>query len=303
MTGAAYLLLYAAAVTFLAPPLLWRLTRRGRNPRWGIAAWLTAVVGALAGWTSGIVMILAAGLSAFPDSSVLVLCLELLGFPESVARTGPLSWSIVVLAGVVVSAVVGVRVVGSILGLRRRSLEHARTARIVGLPTDRPDVFVLSADRPAAYCVVGRPDTIVVTTAAMATLDDTELSAVLAHEDAHIAGRHHHLLMVLRALARHLRYLPLFPRGADAVAELLEMCADDEAARRHGIRPLVAGMISLAGPAPGLAVAATAVAARVERLLDPADRATRWWHQVAITAVVIAIVTTPVVINVLCSHH
>lgn len=303
MTGAAYLLLYAAAVSFLSPPLLVRLTRRGLSPRWSVAVWLTAVLGALGGWTVGIALILAAGLRSFPHSSALVLCLELLGVPETVARTGPLSWSIAVVGGVVVSTIVVVKVGRSIIGLRRRSRAHAEAARIVGAPTEQSNVFVLDAERPAAYCVVGRPDTIIVTTAAVATLDDHQLAAVLAHEDAHIAGRHHHLLMVLRALATHLRHLPLFTRGADAVAELLEMCADDAAARRHGIRPLVSGMLSLAGPTPGLAVAATAVAARARRLIDPADRTSLRCNRIALTAAVVVMVGAPIVINVICHHH
>ncbi len=89
-------------------------------------------------------------------------------------------------------------------------------------------------DRPAAYCVVGRPpNAIVVTSAALRSLSRSELKAVLAHEkNAHISGRHHYILMVLRAVALTLPRLPLFARAERCVAELLEMCADDTAARR-----------------------------------------------------------------------
>jgi peptidase M48-like protein len=144
-----------------------------------------------------------------------------------------------------------------------------------------------------------------VTTAAVAALDGPQLDAVLAHENAHLAGRHHQLLMVLRALAARLAHLPLFARGAAAVADLLEMCADDGAARRHGPRPLVAGMLALASPPPptaGLAVAATAAAARAHRLSTPARRSTRWCHRVATSAVITVTVAAPVVVNVLCHH-
>jgi len=139
----------------------------------------------------------------------------------------------------------------------------------------------------------------------VAALDGPQLDAVLAHENAHIAGRHHQLLMVLRALAARLAYVPLFTRGAGAVAELLEMCADDRAARRHGPRSLVAGMLALAAPPPpagGLAVAATATAARAHRLLVPARPSTRWCHRVATSAVIAAMIAAPVVVNVLCHH-
>ena len=43
--------------------------------------------------------------------------------------------------------------------------------------------------QPAAYCVPGRPATIVLTSGALAVLDPAQLTAVLAHERAHLAGR------------------------------------------------------------------------------------------------------------------
>jgi Zn-dependent protease with chaperone function len=300
MTAAAYLLAYAALVTWLSPPLLSRLTRRGVSPRLGVAAWLSAIVGALLAWAAAGVILVA----AFLDSSALVLCLELFGLGETVATPRPLSIALLIFAGLLASVVVTVKVTRAVLRLRLRSREHAAAARIVGVPTHRPDVFVVTADRPAAYCVVGRPHAIVVTSAAVETLDESQLAAVVAHEDAHLSGRHHHLLMVLRALASALPLLPLFTRGAAEVADLLEMCADDSAARRHGTRPLVAGMIMLAGrmPAAGLAVAANAVIARAARLMDPARRGTRWCHRLLVSATISAIVSAPVVVNVLCHH-
>lgn len=61
-------------------------------------------------------------------------------------------------------------------------MEHAHTARILGAPTTRPGVVILAAEEAAAYCVAGRPDAIVVTSGAGATLGEPELAAVLAHE-------------------------------------------------------------------------------------------------------------------------
>jgi len=305
VTSTVYLLLYGAMVTWLAPaPLSW-LTRRGTNPRLGVAAWVTAMAGVLVAWVAAVVVVAVSLVRGGPDSSVVVLCLELLGVPEREAMLGAFAATGLLAVGVLISAVVTVGVGRTVLGLRAHSAEHADAARIIGTPTDADGVFVVAGERPAAYCVVGRLDTIVVTTAAVRALDGPELDAVLAHEGAHIAGRHHHLLMVLRALAASLAHLPLFTRGAAAVAELLEMCADDTAARRHGPRPLVAGMLALASPLPpsgGLAVAATATAARARRLLDPAGRSTRWCHRVATSATIAATIGAPVVVNVLCHH-
>lgn len=114
--------------------------------------------------------------------------------------------SVVLIAvGTLTSGFVVMRIGRCLSRLRARSHEHARAARIVGRPTDHPNVVVVEADRPAAYCVVGRPNAIIVTSAAMKSLNRSQLKAVLAHENAHISGRHHHILMALRALGAHCR--------------------------------------------------------------------------------------------------
>lgn len=304
MTAATLLLAYAALVTWLSPPLLSRLTRRGVSPRLGVAAWLCAIAGVLLAWAVAVSILAAAGVRGISNTAAMEFCLKLVGLPA--ATPSPAGMAVLIVVGLVASAVVTVKVTRAVLGLRLRSREHALAARIVGQPTGRPDVFVVAAERLAAYCVVGRPHAIVVTSAAMETLDESQLAAVLAHEEAHLSGHHHHLLMVLRALAASLPLLPLFTRGAAEVADLLEMCADDSAARRHGTRPLIAGMIMLAGPTPspasGLAVAANAVLVRVTRLMDPAQPGTRYCHRLLVSATISAIVCAPVVINVLCHH-
>lgn len=304
MTAAVYLLLYGAMVTWLAPPMLSRLTRGGLNPQLGVTAWLTAIIGVVVAWAVAIVLIVVNGVRGLPDSPVLVVCLELLGIPEQIATPGLPGLLLLITAGVILTAAVGLKVTSAVLGLRSRSHDHAHAARLLGLPTDRPDVFLLNAERPAAYCVLGRPNAIVVTTAAVQRLTAPQLNAVLAHEDAHIAGRHHQALMFLRALAATLPHLPLFPRGAAAVGELLEMCADDTAARRHGGRVLVAGMLELAGPVQpaGLAVGATAIAVRANRLLVPAGRGNLQRHRLMTWATIAVTAGAPVVVNVICHH-
>lgn len=304
MTAAVYLLAYGALVTWLAPPLLSRLTRGGLNPQLGAAAWLTAIVGVLVAWAVAISLIAVNGLRALPDSPVLVVCLELLGMPEQVATPGLPGLLLMIAAGVILTAAVSVKVGRAVRRFRDRSHDHAHTARMVGLPTERPDVFLLAAERPAAYCVLGRPNAIVVTTAAVQRLTAPQLNAVLAHEDAHIAGRHHHVLMFLQALAATLPRLPLFPRGAAAVGELLEMCADDTAARRHGSPALVAGMLELAGPVQpaGLAVGATATAVRANRLLAPARRGSLRCHRLLAWTTIAVTAGAPLAISLICHH-
>ena len=304
MTIAAYLLAYGAVVIWCAPALLGRLTGAGLNPRLGVAAWLTAIAVVVLAWSVSVLVIVSAAVSGLPGSATIVLCLEMIGVPERSLTPGVASLVLLIVAGVVISTMVGIRVARAVAGFRARSDEHAQAARIIGTPTDRQDVFVIEADRAAAYCVAGRPHAIVLTTAAVRTLDEVQLGAVLAHEQAHLTGRHHHLLMVLRALSHSLSRLPLFTRGVGAVAALLEMCADDTAARTHDRGALIAGMVKLAGPAPvgGLSVGAHAVHARVARLRDPAGPLTTGCHQILTVAVIAATVCAPVLINLLCQH-
>ena len=167
MTSTVYLLLYGAMVTWLAPaPLSW-LTRRGTNPRLGVAAWVTAMAGVLVAWVAAVVVVAVSLVRGGPDSSVVVLCLELLGVPEREAMLGAFAATGLLAVGVLISAVVTVGVGRTVLGLRAHSAEHADAARIIGRPTEADGVFVVAGERPAAYCVVGRPDAIVVTTAAV----------------------------------------------------------------------------------------------------------------------------------------
>ena len=147
----------------------------------------------------------------------------------------------------------------------------------------RARTVILDDPRPAAYCAAGRPAAIVVTSGALAVLDPPQLRAVLAHEHAHLAQRHHCLTAVTRALAAALPVVPLFARGEAEVSRLAEMAADDTAAKDAGCPTLAAALLAIVtgsafpaarlAPAGSLPAAASAVPDRVERLLSPPARA------------------------------
>jgi Zn-dependent protease with chaperone function len=149
-----------------------------------------------------------------------------------------------------------------------------------------------------------RPHVIVVTTAAREALTEPELSAVLAHEQAHLAGRHHHILTLVRAFAQGLPHLPVFAQAPTAIARALEMCADDAAARRHSTAVLLSGLIKLAGQpamaAHRMGAADSALVTRALRLAAPPCLASQWGLRL-FTLVAIAItLATPVVGEWLC---
>ncbi|MFI9626081.1 M56 family metallopeptidase [Streptomyces sp. NPDC052042] len=142
------------------------------------------------------------------------------------------------------------------------------------------ELAVLRDSRPDAYALPGRPGTpgrIVVTTGMLRALDPDERDALLAHERAHLVGRHHlYLAAVELAALCHPALRSL--RGPMGYA--LERCADEAAAEAVGDRRLAARAIGRAAlatraaegdarprPRAALAAAAGPVPRRVAALL------------------------------------
>jgi Zn-dependent protease with chaperone function len=306
MTTGLWLLVYGSALAWLAPWPLGRLTKTGFSPQMGVAAWLTAIATTLVAWVIASVLIGVAAFDGLRNSSAVALCLELFGLSEHGGLPG-LSGSIALtVVGIVVSAIFLLRTSRSVTRLRSRSREHAEAIMLVGRPTSRSGVVVVDAQELAAYCVSGHPPAIVVTSAAWSSLGRLELAAVLAHEQAHITGRHHQLLMMLRAMATALPRVPLMKQSAHAVAELLEMCADDAAARGHGVAPLLGGLLAMAETRPvpvhGLAAAGTATALRAMRLAEPPGGRARWSQRMMLGLTMTIMLGAPALIELLCHH-
>jgi hypothetical protein len=108
------------------------------------------------------------------------------------------------------------------------------------------------------------------------------------------------LLTLTGGLARACPRVRLFTVGAVEVARLLEMCADDAAARRHGRIGVVEALLALgsspvSGPAGALGAAGPTVLARAERLLAPAPTtALRLANRVVLAAATAALLVGPI---------
>jgi Zn-dependent protease with chaperone function len=99
-------------------------------------------------------------------------------------------------------------------------------------------VLYVRADRPAAFSAAGDGGRIVVTSGLAAALPAGGLRAVLEHERAHLTGRHD-LLLRLARLNRACLPALAGARGFDqAVHLLVELVADDAAARICGAAAL-----------------------------------------------------------------
>ncbi|BBY31515.1 M56 family metallopeptidase [Mycolicibacterium sediminis] len=301
MTVAAALMLYVVAVVAVGPRFFLRITADGGAPRLAITAWLTAIVTVLGCAIAGIALLLieAAGHWDSPDA-LLASCLQRL----QAILTGHAGWPARIVATVAVGIAAGsvfavcLRVGRALRRMRAHTFEHADAVRLVGR-AEGSDVVIIDASEPAAYCVAGRPPAIVVTTAAMKALDETQLAAVVAHERAHLNGHHAYVVAAVRGLATALPHITLFASAAAQISSLLEMCADDAAARRHGRQPLLAGLLALSGasaPAHGLAAAGVAVLVRAERLSDPQEGLARIQTRATLSGAVAAMAATPLVI-------
>jgi Zn-dependent protease with chaperone function len=288
---------YAVAVAWVLPLPLRRLTEPGTSPRLGLAAWLTAMVSVLACVMAALGLLTRTAIAGWPTFARTVCESVSAGTcSPAVYRSAAyeLGLAATAFAGGIVMILLGLRYGRSLRRVSVRTRAHAEAARITGYPIEGGDAaFVLDAIQPAAYCVPGRPPTIVLTTGALAVLDSEQLTAVLAHERAHLAGRHHLLLAVTKGLAATFPAVPLFARAQAEIARLAEMAADDTAAKRTGRRPLIEALVAMgtgtAMPASALGAASYAVTARVQRLLDPADRGSLARYRTGLVAALVVL--------------
>ena len=278
MIAAAALLGYAGLL-LAAGPLLARAGWPDRAPRLAIAAWLALAYSAVAS-------VALAGLALLVPTERLSGLLARLLMACGMALRAPYAHPggpAVAVAGGVLAAVVAARLtwsaVTTLAVTARAGRRHQLRLRLAGRPDERLGAFVVDHAEAAAYCMPGTRRPVVLTTAALRLLDDTQLAAVLAHERAHQAGRHH-LLVALAALpAAAFPLVPAFRHTRDQVMELAELAADDAAAARSPRLAVAEALLAL-GSAPAVAGAlgagGSAAAARIRRLIaapDPLSRA------------------------------
>ncbi|MGW6204425.1 M56 family metallopeptidase [Streptomyces sp. NPDC055089] len=158
---------------------------------------------------------------------------------------------------------------------------RARAHRTLAPLSTRGEVVLLPDDVPYAYALPGSPGRIMVSSAMLTCLTTKEQQALLAHERAHLAGRHHRLLLAAR-LAGCAN--PLLRPLRAAISYSTERWADEEAALHTGDRRLTAravgkaALVSHRAAAPTFAAFAVAgpVPRRVAALLGPVPPERGW---------------------------
>ena len=186
-----------------------------------------------------------------------------LGLPDALGLT--LAVDIAVVMG-------GVVATSTVRTLRARA-RHRRLLDLVSMGTERaPGAVLLDHPRATAYYLPGLRPRIVISAGTLRLLRHEELAAVLEHERGHAQERHGLVMLPLTSFGELLRWIPYTRRAPRAVAALLEMAADDYAARQHDPRCLASALVQMttssAPPDCTFAAASTAVPARVHRLLD-----------------------------------
>lgn len=276
MTTALILLAYAAVLVVAGPRVMDRAGWAQAAPRLAIATWFTLAASAISAVSlAGVAIVMPMdGFTGSPQD-IVATCVAALQ-----ARYGPAEGiALAILAAAMTWLVPLAPVIAGLVLTRRTIAERARLrAHLVAADFDPAiGAWVVPARRAAAYCIPGAGGgTIVVTSAAVEILDRRGLDAVLAHERAHLAARHHFLVGAARAARTVLGFLPLFAVLPDRIGQLVELAADDAATRASGRHTLARSLLEVAAArtaaADALAASGGDVVTRIERLLDDEAR-------------------------------
>ncbi len=264
MTVALALLLGSALVGWLAPRRLVRLA----DPVVALVAWLVSVVAVITTVAGAIFLLF------LPDHGLGVVealhhCWHSVqhGTAPAVESAGGLTGAALLTALLTRVAVVGRR---TALQRAREGQRHLDVLRIAARREagTHPTLW-LEHDRPLAFSLAGKPGVVVATDGLHRHLTPAQVEAVLTHERAHLAGRHHLLVTIGDVVAATLPFLPLFKRTAIAVREFVEMAADTTAVRAHGAENVRVALLRVTGhgaPGAALAMSRDAVETRLARL-------------------------------------
>lgn len=225
---------------------------------------------------------LAAGLLALEVAATVALSpagdthLQALRALRSGTAPAPPWWAGIALA---LGVLVLLRLLSVLLGSVVRTMRARHSNRVlVDLVATRNPLLagtrVVEHDVPVAYCLPGLRPRVVLSSGVLALLREEELRAVLAHEAAHVLQRHDLVVLPFVALRSTFPWLRSVRTAQAEVALLVEMLADDKAAREHDGEVLARALYKVgtaAVPVGGLGAggASGAVLLRAQRLLSP----------------------------------
>jgi Zn-dependent protease with chaperone function len=187
-----------------------------------------------------------------------------------------------------------------VVACRHRIMAHA-SDRPHRISSTRTSYAIVDHPAPLIYCLPGRrsADQIIVTTGARDRLTSEQLAAAVEHEYAHVRGRHHAMVLTADVVAQVLRWTRWLRHYPSSIRTLVELAADDHAARRHGRRKVATALLEMsatsqATPPFSLGIAGADAGTRILRLVDGHHREPApaiAWLLIGVAAIV---VLTPV---------
>lgn len=270
MRAAGVLAAYALVIACGLPTAMswrgWTL----RSPQLGLVGWLIGLASALA---AALFAATALAVPAFPlwPTELVHACLQSLLNAHAVTSASPQA-AIGMLVAVAIGTRAGSCVITHTVRSRRHRRRHRSALAMLTGGTRCHGALILDSPVAAAYCVPGLHPQIVLSRGAIEALTPAELIAVLAHEHAHLQGRHHVLVELVEGLARAFPRVPLTRTAAIAIPGLLEIRADEAAIRASDRQTVARALLQLSGkpvPASALGAAGPLALVRVQRLVDP----------------------------------
>lgn len=270
MTGAAALVALSLLLVVAVPSRLARSHWPLRAPSYALLLWQAL---GLAGGVLAIELLLTVALAPLGPTHAQA-------FADLLAGEGAPWWSVLFLF---LAATLFLRLLSVLLLSTARTLGSRRSHRVLlDLVATRnpllPRARVVDHEVPVAYCLPGLRSRVVLSRGVVALLRDDELHAVLAHETAHVEQRHDLVVLPFVALGSTFPRLPPVRTALAEVALLIEMLADDRAARAHPRTVLARSLRKVGtgqrGPGSGgdagdSAIADSGLLRRAGRLLQP----------------------------------
>ncbi len=282
----------AAALLVLAALLAWPVPAAFARARWSrrdpVVALLCWQALGLAGGLSLIGAPLVFGLDPWGDALPAAAAAFVADEPR--ASVSAYHWVALGLAALVAGRLIWVLVrsglrIASVQARNRALLRVVTREGSAGPLADR--VNIVDVAEMVAFCLPGGPPMIVLSAAVVTELDQAELAAVVAHERAHLAERHHLFLLPFVAWQRALPMVPATGQASITVHDLVELRADDRAATAAGRAVLaraIARIGSATAPAGALAIAANSpiTTVRVSRLMQRPQPLPLWARTAAL---------------------
>jgi Zn-dependent protease with chaperone function len=224
-----------------------------RAPRAAVVLWQAiAVAGVLSAFSAGIDIasrLLVPGPDGRPTATI-TSEINALGWPLWLTYVSVFALTLLIGARLLIA------VLQVAIATRRRRAHHRMLVDLVGVTRDS-HLRILDVEAPLAYCLPGVRSRVVVSSGALNTLSDKEITAILRHERAHLRARHDLVLEMFMAVHAAFPRFVRSRRALDAVLLLVEMLADDAAVRAAGPTPLARALVACAsGPTPSGALAA-----------------------------------------------